>query len=43
LDGVRQLLKHIGKDAAGANAANFVDASLEQELEKDGFFQQKAR
>jgi ABC-type nitrate/sulfonate/bicarbonate transport system substrate-binding protein len=43
LDGVRQLLKHIGKDAAGANAASFVDASLVQELEKDGFFQQKAR
>jgi ABC-type nitrate/sulfonate/bicarbonate transport system substrate-binding protein len=36
LDGVRQLLKHIGKDAAGANPSQFVDASLVQELEKEG-------
>jgi ABC-type nitrate/sulfonate/bicarbonate transport system substrate-binding protein len=36
LEGVRQLLKHIGKDAAGASPANFVDASLVQELEKEG-------
>jgi ABC-type nitrate/sulfonate/bicarbonate transport system substrate-binding protein len=36
LEGVRQLLKHIGKEAAGANPANFVDASLMQELEKEG-------
>jgi ABC-type nitrate/sulfonate/bicarbonate transport system substrate-binding protein len=43
LEGVRQLLKHIGKDAAGANAGQFVDASLVQELEKEGFFQQKSR
>jgi hypothetical protein len=27
------LLKHIGKDAAGANAATFVDSSLVQEVE----------
>jgi hypothetical protein len=39
LEGVRQLLKTLGKEAAGANAANFVDASLVQELEKEGFFQ----
>jgi ABC-type nitrate/sulfonate/bicarbonate transport system substrate-binding protein len=33
LEGVKQLLKHIGKDAAGANAATFVDSSLVQEVE----------
>jgi hypothetical protein len=43
LEGVRQLLKTLGKEAAGASAASFVDASLVQELEKEGFFQQKAR
>lgn len=41
LEGVKQLLKHIGKDAAGANPANFVDATLMQELEREGTFQQK--
>lgn len=39
LEGVKQLLKHIGKDAAGANPSQFVDASLIQELEKEGLFQ----
>jgi NitT/TauT family transport system substrate-binding protein len=39
LEGVRQLLKHIGKDAAGANPSQFVDASLVQELDKEGLFQ----
>jgi ABC-type nitrate/sulfonate/bicarbonate transport system substrate-binding protein len=34
LEGVRQLLKHIGKEAAGVNPASFVDASLVQEIEK---------
>ena len=43
LEGVRQLLKHIGKEAAGANPAGFVDASLVQELEREGFLQQKSR
>jgi len=43
LEGVRQLLRTLGKDASSANPASFVDASLVQELEKDGFFQQKAR
>ena len=43
LEGVRQLLKHIGKDAAGAQPSQFVDASLFQELEKEGFFQAKTR
>jgi hypothetical protein len=33
------LLKHLGKDAAGANPGQFVDASLVQELEKEGLFQ----
>jgi NitT/TauT family transport system substrate-binding protein len=39
LEGVKQLLKHIGKDAAGTSPASFVDASLIQELEKEGLFQ----
>jgi ABC-type nitrate/sulfonate/bicarbonate transport system substrate-binding protein len=43
LEGVRQLLRTLGKEAAGANAASFVDASLVQELEKEGFFQTRAR
>ena len=34
LEGVRGLLKALGSEAAGANPANFVDASLVQELEK---------
>jgi len=36
-------LRALGKEAAGANASQFVDASLVQELEKEGFFQQKSR
>ena len=43
LDGVGQLLKHIGKDAAGANGSQFVDPSLVQELERDDVFQSKNR
>ena len=43
LDGVGQLLKHIGKDAAGANGSQFVDPSLVQELEKEAFFQKKSQ
>lgn len=43
LEGVRGLLKGLGNEAAGANPASFVDASLVQELEKEGFFQQKGR
>jgi hypothetical protein len=39
LEGVRQLLRTLGKETAGANPTNFVDATLVQELEKDGFFQ----
>jgi hypothetical protein len=39
LEGVRQLLRTLGKEAGGASAANFVDATLVQELEKEGFFQ----
>lgn len=34
LEGVRGLLKGLGSEAAGANPANFVDASLVQELER---------
>ena len=43
LEGVKQLLKHIGKDAAGASPASFVDATLVQELEKEVSLQPKAR
>ena len=43
LEGVRQLLKSLGKEAASANPGQFVDASLVQELEKEGLFQQKSR
>lgn len=43
LEGVRQLLRTLGKEAVGANAASFVDASLVQELEREGSFQTKAR
>jgi ABC-type nitrate/sulfonate/bicarbonate transport system substrate-binding protein len=39
LEGVRGLLKGLGSEAAGTNPANFVDASLVQDLEKGGFFQ----
>jgi NitT/TauT family transport system substrate-binding protein len=41
LEGVRGLLKGLGSEAAGANPASFVDASLVQELEKEGFFQSR--
>jgi ABC-type nitrate/sulfonate/bicarbonate transport system substrate-binding protein len=43
LEGVRQLLRTLGKEAAGVNPANFVDASLVQELEKEGFFPTRTR
>jgi hypothetical protein len=37
------LLKGLGSEATGANPASFVDASLVQELEREGFFQQTRR
>lgn len=43
LEGVKGLLKGLGSEAAGANPANFVDASLVQELEKEPSFQHKSR
>jgi NitT/TauT family transport system substrate-binding protein len=43
LESVKRLLKGLGSEAAGATPAAFVDASLMQDLEKDGFFQQKSR
>jgi len=43
LESVKGLLKGLGSEATGANPANFVDASLMQELEKEGVFQQKSR
>jgi NitT/TauT family transport system substrate-binding protein len=43
LEGVKGLLKGLGSEAAGANPANFVDPSLIQDLEKEGFIQQTAK
>lgn len=43
LEGIRQLLRTLGKEASSANPASFVDATLMQELEKEGFLQQKTR
>jgi len=43
LEGVRQLLRALGKETVGVNPSQFVDASLIQELEKERFFQQKVR
>lgn len=43
LEGVRGLLKGLGSEAAGANPASFVDASLMQDLEREGFLQTKTR
>ena len=43
LEGVKGLLKGLGNEAAGANPSSFVDASLVQDLEREGFFQQKSR
>ena len=43
LEGVKGLLKGLGSEAAGANPATFVDASLAQELEREVASQQKSR
>ena len=43
LEGVKGLLKGLGSEAAGANPNSFVDTSLLQELEREGFFQTKSR
>ena len=43
LESVRQLLRTLGKETANTNPGQFVDASLVQELDKEGFFQQKGR
>ena len=43
IEAVKGLLKGLGSEAAGANPATFVDASVIQELEKEAFFQQKSR
>ncbi|HEY7164935.1 MAG TPA: ABC transporter substrate-binding protein [Candidatus Binatia bacterium] len=39
MEGMKGLLKGLGTEAAGANPATFVDTSLVQELEREGFFQ----
>jgi len=43
LEGVKGLLKGLGTEAAAANPTSFVDTSLLQELEREGFFQTKSR
>ena len=43
LDAVARLMKSLGKEAATANPASVVDASLVEELERDGFFKEKTR
>jgi ABC-type nitrate/sulfonate/bicarbonate transport system substrate-binding protein len=43
LEGVKGLLKGLGSEAGGANPGNFVDGSLVQEIENEGFFRQKSR
>jgi hypothetical protein len=43
LESVRGLLKGLGSEAVGANPSSFVDASLVQDLEREGFFQTRAR
>jgi ABC-type nitrate/sulfonate/bicarbonate transport system substrate-binding protein len=42
LEGVKGLLNGLGNEAAGANPASFVDSSLIQELERDGFLQTRS-
>jgi NitT/TauT family transport system substrate-binding protein len=43
LEGVKGLLKALGSEAAETSPATFVDASLLQQLEREGFFQTKTR
>jgi ABC-type nitrate/sulfonate/bicarbonate transport system substrate-binding protein len=43
LDSVRGLLKGLGAEAAGANPISFVDASLVQDLEREGVLQTRPR
>jgi hypothetical protein len=43
LAALAHLMKNLGKEAGAANPASVVDASLVQELERDGFFKEKNR
>ena len=38
LEGIKGLLNGLGSEAAGANPATFVDLSLVEQLEREGFF-----
>jgi hypothetical protein len=42
-DAVRGLLKALGNEAAQTDPGKFVDTSLLEELERDGFFKDKTR
>jgi ABC-type nitrate/sulfonate/bicarbonate transport system substrate-binding protein len=43
LEGIKGLLKGLGSEAAEVNPASFVDLSLTQQLEGEGFFATKGR
>jgi ABC-type nitrate/sulfonate/bicarbonate transport system substrate-binding protein len=43
LDAVAQLIRSLGKEAAGAKPAIVVDGTLIEELEREGFFKQATR
>jgi NitT/TauT family transport system substrate-binding protein len=43
LEGVKGLLQGLGAEAAQANPASFIDVSLLQDLDREGFFQGKGR
>lgn len=43
IDGIKGLLKGLGSEAVGANPATFVDLSLIEQLEREGFFSARGR
>jgi hypothetical protein len=43
LEGIKRVLKGLGSEAVGANPAAFVDLSLIEQLEREGFFSASGR
>jgi NitT/TauT family transport system substrate-binding protein len=43
IDGIKGLLKGLGSEAVGANPTTFVDLSLIEQLEREGFFSARGR
>ena len=43
LEGIKGLLKGLGSEAVGANPATFVDLSLIEQLEREGFLSARGR